>query len=258
MAAESFMKQTADMHRSLMDAIGTTAASISSQSGADARAPTVPLTYKAACMELFNVAFKKYKQHKNQDEKVRKIGREQYPDYEIFCDIITYLQVLRELIKFSIWRHKSNWDTLLACYKISTTQELLDMKFNMPNTYEDIITLFKTHPWTVDDLQEDLFKIVNLDNYEFMLRLSKVNQFLYFNTFPEPEDADPILECEEDTTELVVIVKGLVKKLLKHHIEIAKIVEPKTADVNLQSTAVDADNCDVATELENCDVETTD
>lgn len=255
--AEQFMSDHSNINKSIFESMNSISQSILNTTmenmqdvDANAAATTsvpksnIPFTYKSACIELFNKAFNAYKQHNNQDQKVRSIGREQYPDYEIFCDISTGIEILRGFIGYAVWRHLSNWDELCKQHSITTVQQLLDSEIKIPQNDNELIALFTAYPWAIDDLHVELFSIINLDTFEFMLKLCKINKLLYFNTFPEPEDAEPILECEKDTMELWVIIKTLAKKLLKYHIEIAKIVE-KSADPasSPKDTAMDVDSC---------------
>jgi hypothetical protein len=184
-------------------------------------------TYKKACMELFNIPFKRYKEYSTQDQKIKDMNKQQYLDYDIFCDIHTGFDILKDLIKYRIWCEQEKWDFLCINQDVKSTRELLDLNYLLPKSDKDLLMLFNTYPWVLDEFNEELFNIISLDTYELMLKLYGVNRLLYFNTFPESDDAAPILECESDVIELIVIVKCLVKKMLKHHIRIAKIIENK-------------------------------
>jgi hypothetical protein len=59
-----------------------------------------------------------------------------------------------------------------------------------------------------------------MDGYGLLLKINNINRMLYFSTFEE--DGIPIMEAETDIVELWMQVKKMVKKFLKHHIELAK------------------------------------
>jgi hypothetical protein len=133
------------------------------------------------------------------------------------------LDIVADLIKYAIWRNKEEWPRLIDEYGITTEKELLEMKLTLPKTPDNLVYICQKYNWTLDDLNPEVFKIISLDNFELMCRLTKVNQLLYFNTFPEVDDVQPVLDCENDTIEMWVIVDMLLRKLMKHHIEIARL-----------------------------------
>lgn len=180
------------------------------------------ITYKSACLELFDVPFKKYKHQLQKDNKEKQIATP-VRDYDIFCDMQVGLEIVAELIKYAVWRNQQIWTQQLAFLNIKTTNELLNLEVKIPQTIDDLNIMFKTYPWTIDDLNPEIFHIINLPNFDLILKLSTLNKSLYFSVFAESKDADVVMQCENDVVEMWVNIKTLIKKLLRHHIEIAKL-----------------------------------
>jgi hypothetical protein len=171
-------------------------------------------SYKDICLELFNIPFNKYKTHKNKKIEIKS----PYPDYELFCNILLGFEIISDLIKYSIWKNKEFFEKT-----IKEKKDLYEITVNLPKNQEELLILFKLYPWTIDELNTELYTIISLEHYELMYKLSKINKLLYFSIFEEDDQGQFILNCEDDVTELWVNIKLLVKKLLKCHIEIAKI-----------------------------------
>ena len=179
--------------------------------------------YKECCLELFNIPFRKYKKWKHQDKKIKQVSAQSYPDYDIFCDMKLGLEIMADLIKYAVWRNKEKWGCLIDEYKITTEKELLETKLSLPKTPDNLVFIYQKYKWTLDDLNPEVYKIISLENYELMGRLNNINQLFYFNTFPEMDDVQPVLDCENDTIEMWVLLDILLRKLMKHHIEIARL-----------------------------------
>lgn len=179
--------------------------------------------YKEHCLELFNIPFRKFKKWKHQDKQIKQVSAQSYPDYDIFCDLKLGLEIIADLIKYAIWRNKREWPRLIDEYKITNEKELFEIKLSLPKTQDNLVFIYQQYNWTLDDLNPEIYKIISLDNYVLMCRLNNINQLFYFNTFPEIDDVKPVLDCENDTIEMLVIIDILIRKLMKHHIEIARL-----------------------------------
>jgi hypothetical protein len=184
------------------------------------------ILYKPTCLELFNIPFRKYK-NKNHKEKSAKDLANPHRDYDIFCDIIDGLEIVGELIKYAVWYDYETWNERLDLFEIETPQELYELETILPKNIDDLEIICKSYPWVINDLSPEIYNILNLENYELMCKLFQVKKFLYFNTFPELEDATIVLNCEDDTIELWLHIKTLVKKLMVHHLKLAKTKQNK-------------------------------
>lgn len=189
---------------------------------------THKLNYKTTCVELFNVPFGKYKKIINEDVKIKNLNDMVCNDYSVFCNIKSGLEILSDLIKYSIFSGSPDWDNdsvkhIFLYNEIKTTEDVIQLNVKMPQTIDNMLLLFNSYPWCINDLNPELFTVINLENYELMTKLSLIDQSLYFSTFPEESDAVALTLCKDDTVELWVNIKTLVKKLLKRHIKIAKM-----------------------------------
>jgi hypothetical protein len=181
------------------------------------------IKYKEGCLDIFKSLLDKYKKYKHQDKQQKNMTEQAYEDYGIFIGIKTGMEILSEIIKYSIWRKAEEWEKMLTENKINSIEDLREISIILPNTERNLLFIYEKYPWTIDDLSPELFTIVSMENYELMIKLSKFNQLLYFNIFPEVGDTEPIIICKDNMIELWVNIDALVKKLMHHHIAIAKM-----------------------------------
>jgi hypothetical protein len=179
------------------------------------------IPYKSTCLELFNIPFKKYRE-KKQKEKTAKDLENPYHDYDIFYNIVDGFEILGEFLKYAVWYNKDNWKNNVKLFEIKSPQDLYELEVKLPETIDELELIFKSYPYIIDDLNPEIYNIINLENYDLMYKLSKIKKFLYFNTFPEVDDAQYVLKCEDDSIELWTHLKLLVKKLMVHHLKLAK------------------------------------
>lgn len=177
--------------------------------------PVGELNFKATCIELFNTPFKLYKQVLNQDKDTKNIYGVVLDDHLIFQDIQNGMSIIVGMIKYAIFSSEDMWT--------SKSPLPSDISVKFPADIEKLTLLFKIYPWTIDYLNPEIFNIITLENFEMITMLSKINPNLYFSTFVEEEDAEPIKMCKDDVVAMWVNIKSVVKKLMKRHIQIAKM-----------------------------------
>jgi hypothetical protein len=193
----------------------------SSNLESDNLAENIP--YKETCLELFNIPFKKYKEKNEKEKSAKKSNNpEPYHDYDVFYNIVDGFEILGNFLKYVVWYNKEKWQENLDLFDIKSPQDLYDLEVKLPETLDDLEIIFKSYPYIIDDLNPEIYNIINLENYDLMYKLSKIKKFLYFNTFPEVDDAQYVLKCEDDSIELWTHLKLLVKKLMVHHLKLAK------------------------------------
>jgi len=181
-----------------------------------------PINYKDTCQKLFNILFEKYKKAINQNIETKKLIEMACGDYSVFCSIKRGFDILADLIKYSIFSNSVKWEDILMQHNIKSIDDLININIKLPKSTDDLILIFTAYPWCIDNLNPEIFEIINCHEYEFMMKLISINEFLYFSTFMEANDADVVLLCKEASIALWANIKTLIEKALAHHINISK------------------------------------
>ncbi len=198
----------------------------SSYTVTDNRAATESkLNYKTTCIDMFNAPFELYKKVLNQDKNVKNMYNTILDDHLVFQDIYNGIHILIGMIKYAIFSSKDLWDSqnMASILELNGVNNPIDIDVKLPKDTDHLLNLFRAYPWTLDYLNPELYDIISLENFELITMLSNIKPNLYFSTFVDEEDAMPVKVCKNDVVVMWVNIKAIVKKLLKHHVEIAKM-----------------------------------
>ncbi len=180
------------------------------------------LSYKTCCLAVFKDAFEKYKKSNEKKKKEEfKLIENVSKDRMIFDKILVNFDILNNMLKFCIISDKNNFTSFMQEVDPKNIDELITFKLNFPKSLENIIHLCYKYATSIDLIKEDLYDIINLENYEGLILLNKINPLLYYNIVEDTEMSEKIEFFEEDVIELSMLVKRLVKKMLKINITIA-------------------------------------
>lgn len=182
------------------------------------------LTWKNSCKQLFKHILTSYKaintSKSSKQEQMLEMASE---DYALFIKIQKYFKLLQSLIKYWVISEKHYYETTLKDVDIKCVKDLIDMDINFPKDSDQLLALFAKYPFRIDLVSDELFNIINMDTFDGLLILNKINPQFYFNTITDAESSEKILFFKDDVNTLWINITLLFKKLLKINIEIAKL-----------------------------------
>jgi hypothetical protein len=176
----------------------------------------INVNYKNVNMATFNTGFDIYKsmkptKYKNSDQ-IAHLNTLVQHDYTLLNNIQKCFTILQNMLKFVIINDEQYYNTILRVYSITNDDELTKQKINFPQNTNDILCLYAAYPNAIDIIRDELFAIVNLDDFTGLYKLSKIPPLM---TDAVLTDQDFMQFFEESYTELYDITKQLVKKVLK-------------------------------------------
>ncbi len=165
------------------------------------------------CQKLFKPVFDNYKKNKALGGKsIEKNFEEKYtPDYVLFKKLHNSFTNLEKLIKYAI---------MIVPEYYKKFKESVNNPINIPYNTNDLLMLYTTYPHAIEFIHEELFDIINIENYELLLILRKINILLYYSTTIDNDIDKKIMLLEEQINLFCEAVNKLTKKLMRSYIEI--------------------------------------
>lgn len=173
------------------------------------------------CIKIFKLVLEQYKKDKEPPTKESKLSETYTPDYLIFQKLQKTFMQLERLVKYVVVKNKEYYSKLLQDYNLEEEDvyELDKMSINIPKNLDELVNLYATYPNAIDTINDELFEIINMENYPALIMLRKINILLYYSVISDEKEAEKILFFEDSVNEFADIVKSLIKKLLREHVE---------------------------------------
>ena len=130
----------------------------------------------------------------------------------------------KEVRLLHIIANYDTFDNFLKVNKCTTIKELIELKFQIPQTLDDLIIMYKKYPYLLKlpKFSDLLFEILSIDKYQLLLRINNINPMLYFSIFPDTEDTKFIDASLDDIESFYINMTLFVKDILSINIKIAK------------------------------------
>lgn len=179
------------------------------------------VTFKSFNILIFKKAFDIYKKkNKNKNNKIKKF----LTNEELFLKTHDLFDILKYLLIFCITCKRDEYDNFIKSISLENLENIdKKIQYFIPKSEEDLYLYFTKYPFLIDSLNEELYKIITLENYEGLLFLRKIHKTMYYNVFNSVEENNKLFMFEKNIQEFDLIIKKLIKKYMKNYIEISKI-----------------------------------
>ncbi len=173
------------------------------------------------CVEIFKNLHKKYKKIIDISANEQNLAETCTPDYYLFQKLIKYFEILDELLKYVVLKNEEYYSSVKRNFN-----EVSNLSVNIPRSLHELATLYETYPKAIDEINEELFEIINMENFEGLLILRKINILLYYSIVDE-KLMEKIMTFEDDIKQFEILVEIIIKKLLREYIKMSISVAKK-------------------------------
>jgi hypothetical protein len=170
------------------------------------------------CIEIFKRGFDTYKTLKQEGKKVESAALQHARDYAVYIKIKKYFAILDDMLLFNIISNENYYRDITVELGDANIK---DKQVKLPRKVDELYILFCKYPTAMEYIQDEIYDIINMENYEGLYLVNGINQLLYYTTV-EPDFADKILCFDADATEFSARVAEIVKKMLKLYLELCK------------------------------------
>ncbi len=177
------------------------------------------VTYKDFNVFVFKKALNVYKMWNE-----RKVDDTFSFNFILFEKIHKLFDIMGYLLIFAAASRPEYFDSVVRDLKIGATERMEDVKLStfIPKNRDDLLLYFTKYPLLIDELSDVLFGIINLENYEGLVVLNRMERNLYFSVFETAEDDQKLDVFQYDTELFYQKLRPLVKHYLKVMIDISK------------------------------------
>jgi hypothetical protein len=163
-----------------------------------------------ACIEeankIFDGLFKRYKAQNTEKEK-NHLLETAAEDFFLFKQLHNAFDCLEELIKYLIIKGGND----VNC------KQLKDLAIRFPSNSGRLLDLYKAFPEVIEQLHDDLFEIINLEDFELMLIFRKIPYTMFYSI--TGDDSKKITLIRENIEFIHIKSNYLIKKYLKDYLQ---------------------------------------
>lgn len=205
------------------------------------------------CVNIFKNVYEEYKQITKEKTGEQKLSEKCTPDYVIFKKINKYFNMLDNILKYVVLNDEEYYVRVSEQFK-----NLSDLTVNVPKFMDELFALYSTYPKAIDKLHEDLYELINVEHYEGMLLLRKLNPLLYYSTI-DLATANIVFIFEDSANCMNLILGRMVNKLLRGYVQMSIEVEKnkvrvrnedKRSKIKPNSSSVDSSAIPIQTHSE--------
>jgi hypothetical protein len=191
------------------------------------------ISYKKFNVFLFKKILDVYKSWDSQ-----KVDNTFNFNFVLFEKVHKLFDMLGYLLIFAASSQEEYYEGVAHDLRLKDVSDTNDIQLStfIPKNRDDLLLYFTKYPALIDDLNDALFRMINLENYEGLVILNRMERTLYFTVFETAEDDQQLDIFEYDIALFYQILKPLIKKYLKTLVALSK--EP---DVESGADPQDAD-----------------
>jgi hypothetical protein len=182
------------------------------------------------CADIFKPVFDLYKTNKKETTKEQKLAENYTPDYVIFQKLHKSFNMLENLLKYVVLRQEKYYVKILEQFVT-----LSNLTVSIPKNNDELFSLYASYPEAIDQINDELYQIINIQHFEGLLVLRKLNPLLYYSVISDTETAERILFFENEIMQFCDLVNQITKKLLRDYIKLITSKEFKESKESKES-----------------------